>query len=253
MEEQRITDLAIDSLWYLTKEQVDFFNNKVSLTFAVFSEIISGLTLDSNTQLSAYDFKRIFEEQIVTPFTSAKQGADMAIKYNQEDAYTIFDGSMLNIRGMARIRIVMGIVNNEQFDINQNNDIHYAVSNPLQYLTFNNTPFAEKGLFEVLANFIEARPQLINSDERTIANLIMTTEEYSPLISALNDAFERHIVNLILRFEQEVRHQSGDRNARELVYTLYKKLSKQFSREDFASKTILASDFVQNLINEYKK
>ncbi len=253
MEEIKLTNLAIDSLWYLTKEEVDFYNKKVTLTFVVLSEILANIKSFSNSNLSTIATKKLFENIVIAPFSAAQKGIDIAVKYSTEDSFTMFDNTRLNTRGLARTRIIMGIVNNEFYDRKKRNDNHFAVSVPLQGVTLENTPFKGKSLFEIMVEFIDEHPQLCDGDEKMIANSFINSKQHSSVISALNDAFEKYFVKLILAYEDEVNKQGGSQTCRELAYKIYKKLSGKFGRYDFNSKSILSSNFVQDIVNEFKQ
>ncbi len=252
MEESKLVNLAIDGLWYLTKEQVEFYNNKVALTFVVYSEILSNSKGDKTDKLSSFAKKKLFENIVLAPMVAAKEGINMATKYNTNDAHTVFDGSRLNMRGMARVRIIMGLKNGETYDKKKNNDIHYAVSSVLKYLNFENTEFEDMSLFEIMVNFIHSRVQLYEGDEKMVANSFIESMDYKPVITCLNDCFERYIAKLLLEFEQETYKQGANVKTRKMPYKIYKKLSAQLSRRDYNSRIVLSSDLIQDIVNEFK-
>lgn len=249
MEENKLVNLAINSMWYTIREEVEFFSNKIALTFLVYSEILENTLRKSAPSKLAK--KVLFQNIILYPFISAQEGIDMAIKYNTEDAGMVFDNNRLNLRGMARLRILKGIANNQVYDKKKNNDIHYAVSSALQQFDLSSTSFKEKSFFEILVDFIEPRTHLHAGDEKMVANTLINNDDYSPVVNCLNDSFEDYIAKLFLDFEHELKKQGADRSNAEIALNIYRELSKHFKRHDFLSKTIVTSDFVQEIINNY--
>lgn len=249
MEENKLVNLAIDSMWYLTKEEVEFFHDKISLTFAIYSEILANNKNSSSLSDSAK--KIIFKNIVVSPFIAAKDGVDMATRYNMEDSNMLYDGTMLNFRGMARTRISLGITNKVTYDRKKNNDIHHAVSVPLQYFSLSNTSYREFSLFSILIDYISSRPQLHDGNENMVANSFINSREHSEVINALNDAFETYVAKLFLDFQQELKAQGAIRFDYETPVSIYRQISTQLKRYDFKSKTLLSSDVVQGIINNY--
>ena len=250
MEESKLVNLAIDSMWYFTKEEVEFFFEKISLTFSLYSEILANRK--NNSAMSDSAKKIIFNNIVVSPFIAAKDGVDMATRYNTEDSNMIYDGTMLNFRGMARTRISLGITNKATYDRKKNHDIHHAVSVPLQYFSLKNTSFNNSSLFMIFLDFISNRPQLHNGNENMIANTLINSRDHAEVVNAMNDAFESYIAKLFMEFQQHIKEQGGIRFDYETPVSIYRQISTQLKRYDFKSRTLLSSDVVQNILSSYQ-
>ena len=85
MEENKLVNLAINSMWYTIREEVEFFSNKIALTFLVYSEILENTLRKSAPSKLAK--KVLFQNIILYPFISAQEGIDMAVSTNINYSY----------------------------------------------------------------------------------------------------------------------------------------------------------------------
>lgn len=248
METKKLESLAIDSVWYLLNEQIDFFVRKTDVMCNIFNECTE---LANVSSFNKDNVKEYFREYIHSPFKTANKGIQMATRFNNEDSYTIFEDGRLNLRGLARTRICMGMINKVE-TVFDDIDEHYKVATILKNFNYNTTRHSSKSMFEIMCEFINNRPNLHRGDEKMIANAFIGCIEYEEVVNALDTIFNAYLASLIKEFALSNAMQREKNFYREVPYKIAKEVTRRFERRDFyASNRIVASDLARNILREY--
>ncbi len=248
METKKLETLAIDSLWYLLYEQVDFFLRKIDVICNIYNECIE---LSNITSPDRNTVKKHFATRLSTPFKYAQNAIKMATRFNNESSATEFENGVLNNRGLSRTRICMGLVNKVN-TFYPEDDFQYILATLLKDFNYSNTPHANKSMFEIMCEFISNRPNLQASDERTVANSFIQANEYDDIMSALDYCFDNYLAKQIKEFtiSREMRQEKNF--YREVPYKIAKEVTRRFDRRDFySSNRIISGDLARYILNNY--
>lgn len=248
METKKLEKLAIDSVWYLLNEQVDFFLRKVNVMCNIYNECVelSGITTQNKDLI-----KELFAEFLVTPFEKANHAVKMATRFNNESSQTIFEDGVLNIRGFARTRISMGVLNKVDIDF-RTDDYHFILATILKNFNYQTSSHRKKGLFEIMCEFIQSRPKLQESDEKMIANSLLQCADYAEVVKSLDFCFDTYIAKLLKEFSVSPTMAKEKHFYREIPYKIAKEVTNRFDRRDFyASNRIISSNLARQILNDY--
>ncbi len=248
METKKLESLAIDSVWYLLNEQIDFFVRKTNVVSNVFNECIE---LANVSSFNKDNVKEYFIDYVCSPFKTANLGIQMATRFNNEDSYTIFEDGRLNLRGLARTRICMGMINKVE-TVFDDIDAHFKVASIVKDFNYNDSRHNKKSMFEIMCDFISNRPNLHNGNEKMIANAFIECIEYKEVVNALDTIFNAYLASLIKEFALSPQMQREKNFYREVPYKIAKEVTLRFDRRDFyASNRIIASDLARNILRDY--
>lgn len=248
METKKLETLAIDSLWYLLYEQVDFFVKKTDVICNIYNECIELSTISSQNK---NNIKQLFERQLTTPFNYALNAIKMATRFNNESSLTEFENGILNYRGLSRTRICMGLVNKVNTYYPED-DFQFLLATLLTNFDYSNSDYANKSMFEIMCEFITNRPSLHTSDERMVANSFIQSNEYSDIINSLDYCFDTYLAKLIKEFSLSPEMNKEKNFYREVPYKIAKEVTRRFDRRDYYSRNrIIASDLARYILNNY--
>ena len=248
METKKLESIAIDSLWYLLNEQIDFFVRKTDVICNIFNECIELANVSSQNKDR---IKLLFKEHVSSPFKSANLGIQMATRFNNEDANTIFERGTLNFRGLARTRICMGLINKVDTPTDDI-DTHFRVATIMKNFSYLDSHHAKKGMFEIMCDFINNRPNLHKCNEKMIANAFIECVEYTDVVTQLDNCFDAYLANLIKDFSLSRQMQKEKNFFREVPYKIAREVTKRFGRRDYyASNRIISSDLARDILSNY--
>ncbi len=248
METKKLETLAIDSLWYLLNEQVDFFMRKTDVICNIYNECIE---LSSVSSFNKNNTKSLFVDYIHTPFKNANYAIKSATRFNNEDSATEFENGVLNLRGFARIRICMGLVNNVSEPTDEL-DYQYLLASILKDFNYSTSKHAKKSMFEIMCEFINNRPNIQACDEKMVANSFLQCLEYAEIVNALDYCFDAYLARLIKNFTLSYPMQREKNFYREIPYKIAKEVTRRFDRRDYyASNRIISSDLARYILNNY--
>lgn len=248
METKKLETLAIDSLWYLLYEQVDFFMRKIDVVCNIYNEC---LDLSSVSSPNKDKVKEEFAKFVRTPFANALLAVKMATKFNNEDSSTIFENGILNLRGFARIRVSMGLINNIEVEPD-NSDYNYVLSTILKNFNYVASKHGKKSMFEVMCEFINNRPNIQSCDERMVANSFLQCIEYAEVVNSLDYCFDSFLAKELKAFALSPAVIREKNFYKEVPYKIAKEVTKRFDRRDYySSNRIIASDLARRILNNY--
>lgn len=248
METKKLETLAIDSLWYLLYEQVDFFVKKTDVICNIYNEC---LELSSVSSPNKDNIKKLFDEQISDPYRYALNAIKMATRFNNENSLTEFENGILNNRGLSRTRICMGLVNKVDTYYPED-DFQFLFATLLKNFDYSKSEHGDKSMFEIMCDFISNRPSLQSSDEKMIANSFIQSADYADVISSLNYCFDAYLAQLIKTFTLSQEMRTEKNFYREIPYKIAKEVTRKFDRRDFySSNRIIASDLARYILNNY--
>lgn len=248
METKKLETLAIDSLWYLLYEQVDFFIRKIDVISNIYNECIE---LSNVTSPDKNAVKKYFYDRLSKPFKYAQNAIKMATRFNNESSLTEFENGVLNNRGLSRTRICMGLVNKVNTYYPED-DFQYILATLLKDFNYSNSTHANKSMFEIMCEFISNRPNLQASDEKMVANSFIQANEYEEIMSSLDYCFDNYLAKQIKEFtiSREMRQEKNF--YREVPYKIAKEVTRRFDRRDFySSNHIISSDLARYILNNY--
>lgn len=248
METKKLETLAIDSLWYLLYEQVDFFIKKVDVICNIYNECIELASISSPDKDKV---KSIFATQLSTPFNYALRAIKMATRFNNENSATEFENGILNNRGLSRTRICMGLVNKVDTYYPED-DFQFVLATILKNFNYSKSEFANKSMFEIMCDFISNRPSMQTSNEKMIANSFIQSNDHLEIISSLDYCFDLYLAKLIKDFTLTTDMRREKNFYREVPYKIAKEVTRRFDRRDYySSNRIISSDLARYILNNY--
>ena len=227
MENWKIEDICVDTLWNMIYSISSFFNKKANLMAYVYGEIADKFQVMRRGKLSSLAKKKIFENNVIKYFSAIRDASVKAIKINEEPSQIDIEGDVLNERGFARLSIVSNINTATSYSPRTNKNIYLALGNALKDFTLKRTEFEGKGLFEIIYKYLQKHPALYTSTPKAISNSFMINIENKDIIDNLIESYQNLLKRQIKKFKNDMMLQETD----ELSYTIIDDILSEVDKE----------------------
>ena len=227
MENWKIEDICVDTLWNVIYSISSYFNKKANLMAYIYGEIADKFQELRRGKLSPLAKKKLFENNVLKYFSAIRDASVKAIKINEAASQIDIDGDVLNERGFARLSIVSNINTKAIYSPKTNKNIYLALGNALNGFTLKRTDFDGKGLFEIIYKYLQKHTALYTSTPKAIANSFMINIENKDIVDAFIDSYQDLLKKQIKKFKNDMMLQETD----ELSYTIIDDVLSEVDKE----------------------
>ena len=209
MDNWKIEDVCVDTMWNIIYSIASYYNKKVNLMSYIYGEIIEKIQ-DKSMSLSALAKKKLFENNTIKYFSAIRDASIKAMMESDKKSEVDIEGEYLNERGFARLSILSNINSDSVYSPKTNKNIYLALGNVLKGFTLNNTAYENKSLFEAIYRYSDKHDTLYSSNAKTTANNFMSDIENEAIMDNLIGCFQNFLVKQIRTFQKEMYQQKAD-------------------------------------------
>lgn len=250
MEDVRLDDLSVDSMWQMFFLEANYYNKKATLINYLYGEIVKQLKI-SNESLSIQAKTILLENNIIKPMTACKSASLKCITDSKVAVENYVGGQQLNERGFARLSVLSNINSITYYSHRGNKNIFLALSNALKNFTLKNTQFEGQSVFEVVANYLQKHTLLQKATPKSIANSIFTQIEMQDLVTKLHQSFDMYLDNLIFKFKTELRQQRSDIQSINVIDDIRKEIDNNFNMFSTNYNSVISSNIPAKVLKNY--
>ena len=252
MENWKIEDICVDTLWNVIYSISSFFNKKVNLMAYIYGEVVDKLEEKRRTStLSTLAKKKLFENNVVKYFSAIRDASVKAIKANDASSQIDVEGDMLNERGFARLSIVSNINTKIVYSPKTNKNIFLALGNALSSFTLNRTEFEGKGLFEIIYKHLQKHPTLYSSTPKAIANSFVINIENKDIIDNLIASYQEYLRAQIKQFQKDMIHQSADELSYKVADDVLSEVDKEYNMNSTNFSSVISLNLPRRILLLY--
>lgn len=229
MENWQIENICVDSLWHIIYSVSSYFNKKTNLMAYVYGEVIDVINNPKTMKLSALAKKKLFENNIVKYFSAVRDASVKTIKESDQITDTDIEGNKLNEKGFARLSTLSNINSDINYSHKTNKNIYLALGNALNKFTLDGTDYYNKGLFEVIYNYINKHDNLLTATPKAVSNSFSSNIENKKIIDNLINSYQELLKKQILNFQREMYQQESDSLSVKIVNDILTEVDKEYN------------------------
>lgn len=252
MEESRLEDLIVDSIWQIIFLQTNFFNKKATLINYLYGEIVKNNEPKEPT-LSTQAKLILLENNLIKPMSACKQASLKCVTENKTATNTKIGDLALNEKGFARLSVLSNINSNIMYSPKGNKNIYLALANALKEFTLSGTPFFGKGLFEVFVDYFKKHPVLESGTPSTTANSFFTNIEMQKIVDKFNKSYNFYVDTLLIKFKSELKQQKSDAFSIYVIDDIKREVEASFNMFSSNYNSVIAENIPKKILEKYSQ
>jgi len=252
MDEVRLEDLCVDSMWQIFFLQANYYNKKATLINYLYGEVVKQFKLPEGT-LSLQAKTILLENNLIKPMSACKQASLKCITDSDVASQNAINGNTLNEKGFARLSVLSNINASVYYSPKGNTNIYLALANALKNFTLSGTQFEGKGVFEVILGYLQKHPVLQTATPKSIANSFFTQIEMQGFVKNLTQSFDIYVDTLLLKFKTELRQQKSDQKSINVIDDIRKEVDASFNMFSTNFNSVISSNIPAKLLKKYEQ
>ena len=250
MENWKLEDLCVDTMWQIIMTEASFFYRKVNLINYIYCDIMDKIEVKDADSLSTFSKKKLLENNLVKYFAAMREASIEAVTKSSSETTTDVDGEKLNGRGFARLSILSNINATALYSPKTNKNIYLALGNGLNRFNLNNSVYQDKSLFQIIYEYILKFPALQNSTPRAIANSFSANIENEKIMLSLDASFDQVLLRQINTFQKEMRTQKADDLSVNIITDILVEVDKNYTNANVNFSQVLSLGLTQKIMDK---
>lgn len=244
-------EICVDTLWNVVYTISSFYNKKVNIMSYIFNEVIETAEQCKNSKLSLLAKKKLFENNILKYFAAVRDASLDTIVDNETPSEHELDGQVLNERGFARLSTLSNINSEAEYNPRTNKNIYLALGNALSNMDLEYTQYEEKGMFEIIYDYLQKHTALYKSTAKSIANSFCSNIENNEIINIMKDSFQKLLLNRVTSLKRDLRQQYSDEFTIKIIDDVIKEIDAEYDMFSVTINNIIAKKIPEKILAKY--
>ena len=244
-------ELCVDALWNVIYTISSYYNKKVNIMSYIFGEIVETAPQCKNSKLSTLAKKKLFESNIIKYFSAVRDASLETISDNETASEHELDGQTLNERGFARLSTLSNINSEAEFNPRTNKNIYLALGNALSSMDFQYSAYEDKGMFEIIYDYLQKHSTLYKSTPKSIANNFCDNTDNAEIINIIKDSYQKLLLKRLTHLKFDLRQQYSDEFSIMILDDVLKEVDKEYDMFSVTINNIVEKKLPQKILEKY--